>query len=285
MLPDGFMDGVREDGTVEGMLVETHFCELESAYEDSRGYYRLVADAGPTDVEIRIPFTTLATWGWRRGDGGPVVGADGVARIAAERQRQMGEKGWSLEHDRTEHADGSLTDAAAALILEYDGAPEVEKKDAELSSAQEAYLRACGWAHTCDAPGSVWLWARPYQGRVLLVPREFAVHMQDHIDSGVYSAEGEPRDALERMGEDMHPAFTAPDTRDPLAHGATANDARADAEIAAMDQDDRLRRIANIIDGVDNRCAAADGPVTPTLQEMTQIEMSAIYALAIGRNT
>jgi hypothetical protein len=215
----------------------------------------------------------------------PPVATGGVGRIAAERERQQTEKGWTLEHDRTEHADGSLTDAAAALILEYDGAPEVEKKDAELSSAQEAYLRACGWAHTCDAPGSVWLWARPYQGRVLLVPREFAVHMQDHIDSGVYSAEGEPRDALERMGEDMHPAFTAPDTRDPLAHGATANDARADAEIAAMDQDDRLRRIANIIDGVDNRCAAAGDPVTLAVQWMTQRELSTIYALAIGRNT
>lgn len=42
----------------------------------------------------------------------------------------------------------------------------------------------------------------------------------------------------------------------------------------------RLAKIADIIEDVDTRCAAADGPVTPTLKEMTQAEMSAIYALA-----
>jgi hypothetical protein len=46
---------------------------------------------------------------------------NGAERISAERVRQVAEKGWAPEHDRTEHADGSLTDAAAAL-----GAPEVE---------------------------------------------------------------------------------------------------------------------------------------------------------------
>lgn len=44
----------------------------------------------------------------------------------------------------------------------------------------------------------------------------------------------------------------------------------------------RLARIAQIIEAVDNRAMAADGPVTPTLQEMTQTEMSEIYALATG---
>lgn len=47
----------------------------------------------------------------------------------------------------------------------------------------------------------------------------------------------------------------------------------------------RLRRIAEIIEDVDNRCMAADGPVTPTLQEMTQKEMSEIYGLAKGDET
>ena len=42
----------------------------------------------------------------------------------------------------------------------------------------------------------------------------------------------------------------------------------------------RLAKIAEIIEAVDNRCMAADGPVTPTLQEMTQTELSAIYAIA-----
>lgn len=44
--------------------------------------------------------------------------------------------------------------------------------------------------------------------------------------------------------------------------------------------DERLARIAQIIERVDLRCAAVDGPVTPTLQEMTQKELSEIYSLS-----
>lgn len=44
----------------------------------------------------------------------------------------------------------------------------------------------------------------------------------------------------------------------------------------------RLAAIANTIEVVDNRCMAVDGPVTPTLQEMTQAEISEIYQLAKG---
>jgi hypothetical protein len=49
------------------------------------------------------------------------------------------------------------------------------------------------------------------------------------------------------------------------------------------DDQKKLNRIASIIQAVDNRCTAADGPVTPTLQEMTQDEMSEIYRLAGGK--
>lgn len=44
----------------------------------------------------------------------------------------------------------------------------------------------------------------------------------------------------------------------------------------------RLRRIEAIIEFVDNRCMATDGPVRATLQEMTQAEISQIYVLAKG---
>lgn len=46
---------------------------------------------------------------------------------------------------------------------------------------------------------------------------------------------------------------------------------------------ERLAAIADIIETVDNRAMAVDGPVTPTLQEMTQPEMTRIYLLAIGK--
>ena len=45
----------------------------------------------------------------------------------------------------------------------------------------------------------------------------------------------------------------------------------------------RLERIKEIIEAVDQRCMACDGPVTPTLQAMDQSELSAIYALACGK--
>jgi hypothetical protein len=46
--------------------------------------------------------------------------------------------------------------------------------------------------------------------------------------------------------------------------------------------EERLERIAGIVDLVDERCFVVDGPVTPTLQEMTQKEISEIYCLAQG---
>lgn len=45
----------------------------------------------------------------------------------------------------------------------------------------------------------------------------------------------------------------------------------------------KLREIRRIIEAVDNRAMAADGPVTPTLKEMTQLEISRIYKLAGGK--
>lgn len=48
------------------------------------------------------------------------------------------------------------------------------------------------------------------------------------------------------------------------------------------DKRERLRMIAAIIERVDNRAIAADGPVTPTREEITTDEIKAIYGLAMG---
>lgn len=45
----------------------------------------------------------------------------------------------------------------------------------------------------------------------------------------------------------------------------------------------RLRAIADIIEAVDHRAMAADGPVTPTRDEITADELKQIYRLANGR--
>lgn len=44
----------------------------------------------------------------------------------------------------------------------------------------------------------------------------------------------------------------------------------------------KLERIKDIIDLVENRCLAADGPVTNTRYEMTDAELQSIYTLAGG---
>lgn len=46
--------------------------------------------------------------------------------------------------------------------------------------------------------------------------------------------------------------------------------------------EERLQRIATIIERVDNRCLATDGPVSRTCDEMTDDEMREIYRLAVG---
>lgn len=57
--------------------------------------------------------------------------------------------------------------------------------------------------------------------------------------------------------------------------------AACEREKKARDADARrLAAIRAIIEQVDARCAAADGPVPPTLKEMTQDEISTIYALS-----
>lgn len=51
----------------------------------------------------------------------------------------------------------------------------------------------------------------------------------------------------------------------------------------SMDVADRLEKIADILERVDNRCMAADGPVTKTRHEITDAEYRQIYRLAKKR--
>lgn len=59
------------------------------------------------------------------------------------------------------------------------------------------------------------------------------------------------------------------------------NVARDNADSAAV-ANARLTSIREIIDGIENRCMAADGPVTNTRHEMTDEELRRIYRLAGG---
>ena len=60
-----------------------------------------------------------------------------------------------------------------------------------------------------------------------------------------------------------------------IKNGLTPNET-----IAALRR--RLDKITDIIEAVEIRCAAADGPVAATLEEMTSGELRLIYRLAKG---
>lgn len=50
-------------------------------------------------------------------------------------------------------------------------------------------------------------------------------------------------------------------------------------EQEASDMEKRVTRFNMIIDSIENRCLAVDGPVTPTLKEATEEELSELWTL------
>jgi hypothetical protein len=50
---------------------------------------------------------------------------------------------------------------------------------------------------------------------------------------------------------------------------------RAEAQLAEARR--AVKRFNSIVDAVEARCMAVDGPVTPTLQEMTETELSSLW--------
>lgn len=63
--------------------------------------------------------------------------------------------------------------------IEYEDLLDMET---EYDEACNSYLRDNGWKHTCDTPGSVWLWQKLIDGRLFAVHRDAATQMQDYLD-------------------------------------------------------------------------------------------------------
>lgn len=57
-VPPNFREGIRDDGTIEGNFVETHYQPLERL-ELRNGYLAVITDAGAVDAETRIPIEFL----------------------------------------------------------------------------------------------------------------------------------------------------------------------------------------------------------------------------------
>lgn len=79
---------------------------------------------------------------------------------------------------------------------------DFESARQEIEWAENKYLKEHGWVHTSDSPGCIWLWAKQWQGKILMVPRAIAISMQSsgmmrHVElppgiNGHEGAVGEP---------------------------------------------------------------------------------------------
>lgn len=64
---------------------------------------------------------------------------------------------------------------------------KIEDHEMDLESAKDGFLRACGWDHRCDYPGSLWLWSKALpDGRIVAVGRETAIHMEEASNESIY---------------------------------------------------------------------------------------------------
>jgi len=60
---------------------------------------------------------------------------------------------------------------------------QIDDAETHITSAKEALLRRRSWAHTCNVPGSLWMWTKvfPEYGMVM-GNTEQAYKMQRHYD-------------------------------------------------------------------------------------------------------
>lgn len=78
--PDSFFKGIREDNTVDGYDIETHYLPCSSIADDE-GFLRVAVEADGYDIETRIAHSTLIAAGW-------VKAADGVQPSSNDQQEQ-----------------------------------------------------------------------------------------------------------------------------------------------------------------------------------------------------
>ena len=97
----------------------------------------------------------------------------------------------------------------------------------------------------------------------------------------------DPDNAPEEQKEDASCPSCGTMLRDPESDGYEPTKHGLCWPCGASELDDaleKLTKIAEILEAVDNRCMAADGPVTPTKAEITEKELKEIYKYAkMGR--
>jgi hypothetical protein len=58
----------------------------------------------------------------------------------------------------------------------------LENEKEQLDWKMDAHLRKKGWESTSSTPGCLWLWRKEISGKIYLVNKASAVHMQAWLD-------------------------------------------------------------------------------------------------------
>lgn len=70
---------------------------------------------------------------------------------------------------------------------------EIESTEDRATNLREKYLRKSGWEHTCQTPGSYWMWTKDIGGKLYVCTTKDAFDFQKHID---YAEMMQPHDAM-----------------------------------------------------------------------------------------
>lgn len=66
---------------------------------------------------------------------------------------------------------------------------EIQDLQAKASEKTGIWLRKRGWIHTCQTPGSCWMWTKAWDGREFLVSETTATNIQEIWDTKQYAKE------------------------------------------------------------------------------------------------
>ena len=58
---------------------------------------------------------------------------------------------------------------------------ELEDKTQDLKNFKAGLLTKCGWVHSCNCPGSFWLWIKTIKGETISTDAEKALLIEQNI--------------------------------------------------------------------------------------------------------
>src|SRR5688572_10782044 len=69
---------------------------------------------------------------------------------------------------------------------------QIADAQSQAEELEDAYLRERGWQHTCDTPGSLWVWSKTLpDGRVILTSKTQALAFASVMERGYSDASDE----------------------------------------------------------------------------------------------